>query len=318
MKGFLSLLLALFAGLPVVAAESAIIAAGAELQKLAGEFSFTEGPACDPKGNVFFTDQPSDRILKWSIEGKLSTFKQPCGRANGLSFDSQGELWACADEKNELWRIDAEGKMKVVVKDYQGKLLNGPNDVWVRPNLRATSKGSLRRVGQPRDAVELPAGLYFTDPYYKRNYWKRGDKEMPECVYHLGADGKTLTRVIEDLKQPNGIIGTPDGRTLYVADIGASKTYRYSIQRDGALTGKKLFCELGSDGMTIDNRGNVYLTGKGVSVFDGAGNQREHIEVPEPWTANVCFGGRDRQTLFMTASKGLYALRMKVKGVDSQ
>jgi gluconolactonase len=296
MKYFIQLFLSLACAAHVLAAESKIIAPGATLQKLAGDFVFTEGPACDLQGNVFFTDQPNDRIHKWSIDGKLSTFMQPCGRANGLSFDHEGYLWACADEKNELWRIDPAGKATVVVKDYKGKLLNGPNDVWIRPT----------------------GGLYFTDPYYQRAYWKRGPKEMDECVYYLAPDYKTLTRVIDDMKQPNGIIGTPDGKLLYVADIGAGKTYRYGIQPDGALKEKTLFCEMGSDGMTIDSAGHIYLTGKGVSVFDSSGKKIEHIEVPENWTANVCFGGKDKQTLFITATKSLYGLRMKVSGVDSQ
>jgi len=296
MRATLFSLLVIMAAIHMNAADSKIIAPDATLQKLAGDFAFTEGPACDAKGNVLFTDQPNDRIMEWSTEGKLSTFRHPCGRSNGLSFDKEGNLWACADEKNELWRIAPTGKVTVVIKEYQGKLLNGPNDIWIHP----------------------AGGLYFTDPYYKRDYWKRGAKEMPECVYQLSADQKTLTRVIEDLKQPNGIIGTPDGHTLYVADIGASKTYRYAIQSDGSLKDKKLFCEMGSDGMTIDNQGNIYLTGHGVTVFDPIGKKIEHIEVAESWTANVCFGGPDRQTLFITASKGLYSLRMLVKGVDSQ
>jgi len=296
MKISVWLLMTLTFSTSLMAAESKIIAPGATLEKLAGDFSFTEGPACDSQGNVFFTDQPNDRILKWSTDGKLSTFLQPCGRANGLSFDPQGNLWACADEKNELWRIDPTGKHTVVVKDYEGKLLNGPNDVWIRSG----------------------GGLYFTDPYYKRPYWTRGPKEIGECVYYLTPDEKKLVRVIDDFKQPNGIIGTPDGKTLYVADIGASKTYRYSIQPDGSLKGKHLFCELGSDGMTIDDQGNVYLTGKGVTVFDSSGKQIEHIDVAEPWTANVCFGGKDRKTLFITASKNFYGLKMQVAGVDSQ
>ncbi len=283
--------------LPVLAGDSKIIAPGETVQKLAGDFSFTEGPASDAQGNVFFTDQPNDRILKWSVDGKLTTYKQPCGRSNGLTFDSAGNLWACADEKNELWRIDPAGNVTVVVKDYQGKLLNGPNDVWARPG----------------------GGIYFTDPYYKRPYWRRGPKETDECVYYLAPDNKTLTRVISDLKQPNGIIGTPDGKLLYVAEIGAGKTYCYSIQSDGSLAKKALFCSMGSDGMTIDNQGNIYLTGNGVTVFDASGKQIEHIAVPEKgWTANVCFGGKDRQTLFITASKSFYGLRMQVKGVDSQ
>jgi gluconolactonase len=277
-------------------AESKLIAPGETVRKLAGDFAFTEGPACDREGNVFFTDQPNDRIMKWSVDGKLSTFMQPCGRANGLSFDRQGNLWACADAKNELWRIDTAGKHTVILKDYQGKLFNGPNDLWIEPR----------------------GGIFFTDPFYKRPYWNRGPTEMNQRVYYLAADHKTLIQVAEDLTQPNGIIGTPDGKTLYVADIGAKKTYKYAVQTDGTLKDKTLFCSLGSDGMTIDNQGNVYLTGKGVSVYDPAGTMIEQIPVPEGWTANVCFGGQDRNILFITASKSLYAVQMQVKGVDSQ
>jgi gluconolactonase len=277
--------------------DSSIIAPGARLEKLSGDFKFTEGPAADAEGNVYFTDQPNDRIMKWSIDGKLSTFLQPCGRSNGLCFDAKGNLWACADAQNELWLIDPKGKVTVVVKDYKGKLLNGPNDVWVRPD----------------------GGVYITDPYYKRDYWKRGPKEQDrEAVYYLTPDYKTLTRVVDDMKQPNGIIGTPDGKILYVADIGGNKTYAYDIQEDGTLKNKRLFCSLGSDGMTIDSEGNVYLTGKGVTVFDKTGKQIEKIAVPESWTANVCFGGKDRDTLFITASKAFYSLKMRVKGVGSQ
>ena len=285
-------------GLPVtLAAEVGIIAPGATLQKLAAEFEFTEGPAADKFGNVYFTDQPNDRIMIWSIEGKLSTFLQPAGRANGLCFDHQGNLLACADDKNELWSIDPAKKVTVLVKDYASHLLNGPNDVWERPD----------------------GGIYFTDPYYKRPYWKRGGIEQGgEHVYFLDPAHKRVIRVTDDLRQPNGIIGTADGKILYVADIGAGKSYSYSIGIDGVLTDKKLFCEMGSDGMTIDTEGNVYLTGKGVTVFDRTGKRIEHIDVNEPWTANVCFGGRDRHTLFITASKCLYSLQMWVKGAGSQ
>jgi gluconolactonase len=278
-------------------AASGVVAPGAHLEKLADSFVFTEGPASDAQGNVYFTDQPNDRILKWSVDGKLSTFLQPCGRSNGLSFDSKGSLWACADEKNELWSITSSGKATVVLKDYGGKLLNGPNDVWIRHD----------------------GGLYFTDPFYKRPYWKRGPMEQSgQCVYFLSPDHKKVRRVVADLTQPNGIIGTPDGKTLYVADIGGNKTYRYDIAMDGSLSNKTLFCDLGSDGMTIDDEGNVYLTGKGVTVFDKTGKQIEQIAVEEPWTANVCFGGTDRHTLFITASKSLYSVRTRTHGVGSQ
>ncbi len=271
-----------------------LIAQGASLEKLADGFVFTEGPAVDAAGNVFFTDQPNDRILEWSVDNKLSTFMQPAGRANGMFFDGKGNLIACADENNQLWSVDRSGKVTVLVRDYQGKLLNGPNDVWVRPD----------------------EGIYFTDPWYKRPYWKRGPMEQDgQHVYYLSPDRQRLTRVIDDMKQPNGIIGTPDGKILYVSDIGARKTYAYDVNADGTLSNKRLFCEMGSDGMTVDNEGNVYLTGRGVTVFAPSGRQIEHITVDEPWTGNVCFGGRNRQTLFITASKGLYAVRMTVRGI---
>ena len=279
---------------PVRAAEGALLAPGATLKKVSGAFEFTEGPAVDRHGDVYFTDQPNDRIMKWhAADDSISTFLHPAGRANGMYFDRKGDLIACADEKNELWSISPSGKVTVLLKEYQGKLLNGPNDAWVRPD----------------------NGIYFTDPLYKRPYWKRGPMEQSgEHVYFLAADRKSCLRVTEDLKQPNGIIGTPDGKILYVSDIGAGRTYAYDVHKDGTLDHKRLFCELGSDGMTIDDRGDVYLTGKGVTVFNSAGRQIEHIEIPEPWTANVCLGGRDRRTLFITASKSVYTIQLQAKG----
>jgi gluconolactonase len=273
---------------------SSIIAPAAKVEKLADGFSFTEGPAVDAQGNVFFTDQPNDRICKWSVDGKLTDFMKPCGRSNGLYFDKNGSLLACADMDNELWSIDANGKAAVLVKEYKGKKLNGPNDLWVAPN----------------------GGIYFTDPLYKRPYWTRDPamQQDGQHVYYLSPDRQKLVRVTQDLVQPNGIIGTPDGKYLYVADIGDKKTYRYRPTADGTLSDKTLFCSMGSDGMTIDSEGNVYLTGKGVTVFNPAGEQIEQIPVDAGWTANVTFGGKDRHTLFITAQKSLYALRMRVKG----
>jgi gluconolactonase len=279
-------------------ADNTLVAPGAHLIKIADGFDFTEGPATDAKGNIFFTDQPNDRILEWhAADGKITTFLQGCGRANGTCFDAQGDLWMCSDEHNALWRISSSGSVTVVVAEYEGKRLNGPNDVWIRPD----------------------GGLYITDPFYVRSYWVHGHQEQDtEGVYYLPPGGKTLRRVVSDFKQPNGIIGTPDGKTLYVADIGAGTTYRYTILPDGSLEDKRLFCQLGSDGMTIDSAGNVYLTGHGVTIFDPAGVQILHIPIPEDWTGNLCFGGTDRHTLFITASKSVYTVAMRVHGVGSQ
>jgi gluconolactonase len=123
--------------------------------------------------------------------------------------------------------------------------------------------------------------------------------------------------VTTDLVQPNGIIGTPDGKSLFVSDIRAGRTYVYDIEADGSLANRRLRCELGSDGMTLDTEGRLYLTGKGVTVFDRDGRRVDQIDVPEPWTANVAFGGRTRQTLFITASKGLYAIDLRTTGANA-
>jgi len=271
-----------------------VIKPGTQLEKLSGEFSFTEGPTADAQGNVYFTDQPNDRIMIWTTSGELLTFMQPAGRANGMFFDKKGDLWVCADEKTELWRISPDKKVEVVLGKFNEKILNGPNDVWVAPD----------------------GSLYFSDPYFRRRWWSHTD--MPQdkqCVYYLSADRKVLKRVVEDMVQPNGIVGTADGKTIFIADMGGKKTYKYTIGPGGELTGKTLFCELGSDGMALDKKGNLYLTGSGVTVFDKNGNKLGNIPVPEGWTSNVCFGGKNRKTLYITASKGLYRIPTTMKGV---
>lgn len=275
-----------------------IIQKDAELVKVQDGFSFTEGPAVNRFGDVYFTDQPNDKIHVWNaISNTVSVFKENAGRSNGMYFMLDGTLITCADEKNELWSISKTGETTVLISAFKGKKLNGPNDVWLLP------KG----------------GLYFTDPLYPRPYWegiRSPEKEQDgEHVYYLSPDKTQLFRVAEDLVKPNGIVGTPDGKLLYVADIGAKKTYKYEIRDDGYLTNKTVFCEMGSDGMTIDDRGNVYLTGDGVTVFNKAGEQIGHIPVPAKWTANVVFGALDRKTLFITAMDAVYTLKMKARGV---
>ncbi|OFY66246.1 MAG: gluconolactonase [Bacteroidetes bacterium RBG_13_43_22] len=272
---------------------SGLIKKGAKLEKLADGFLFTEGPSSDIDGNIFFTDQPNNRILLWNNKTGLSVYMEPAGRSNGLAFDSDGNLWSCADEKNELWKITPGKNIEILLNSFGGKLLNGPNDLWICPG----------------------GGVYFTDPYYKRPWWDHSDMpQEKQCVYYLKPDHKTLIRIADDFRQPNGIVGTPDGKKLFVADIGANKTWSYSINDDDTLSDKILFCEQGSDGMTIDSEGNIYLTGKGVTIFDKTGNKIANIAVPESWTANVCFGDRNLKSLYITASKGLYRIKMKIRG----
>jgi len=291
----LNAILILLIAFSCIAQKPKLLANEAELSLVAADYIFTEGPAVAKNGDVYFTDQPNNKILKWTAsDNSVSVYMEDAGRANGLYFDHDGNLLACADEKFELWRIDKAKNPKVLIDEFQGKKLNGPNDLWVDP------KG----------------GIYFTDPYYQRPYWERNEKEIEkERVYYLTPDMNELRIVADNLVQPNGIIGTPDGKMIYIADIGDKKTYSFTISENGDLSNKKLFTPLGSDGMTIDNQGNVYLTGNGVTVFNKKGEEILQIPVPQKWTANVTFGGPDQNMLFITAMNSVYTLEMNVHGV---
>ena len=286
-----------------------IVAEGEAPVRLADSYSFTEGPATDARGNVYFTDQPNNRIYRWDCEsGEITLFTDQSGRSNGMYFDAQGNLIACADMDNQLWRFDMRstsgrllpqgrknGQAEILITDYRGRLLNGPNDVWISKD----------------------GGYYLTDPYFKRDYWTRSpERQQPvEGLYYLAPGSKQLLMLDSTLNQPNGIVGTPDGKHLYVAEAKENRILRYDILTDGSLTNRQVFANMGSDGMTIDDRGNIYLTGDGVTVFNKDGQKIAHFPIPEDWTANVCFGGKEHNILFITASKSVYTLKMLVHGV---
>lgn len=272
-----------------------LVAPDAVLKEVSNQFSFTEGPAADKKGNIYFTDQPNNAIWKYDVKGNLELFMDKSGRSNGLYIDKKGNIIACADENNELWQITPDKKVTVLLTGVPGKRHNGPNDLW----------------------IDAKGGIYFTDPFYARPYWDRKEKEIEgEKVYYLPKGAEAPVVVTDDIKKPNGIIGTPDGQYLYVADIGDSKTYRFTIDEDNNLRDRKLIAEMGSDGITLDAQGNLYLTGNGVTVFNKSGVRIAHIPVPSGWTANVTFGGKKRSTLFITASKSVFTLDMQVKGAQ--
>jgi len=297
----LCLALACLASFTLVQAQSSIfdrdsiVSPGDTPRLISSQFSFTEGAAVDHKGNIFFTDQPNNRIWEYDLNGHLSLFLDSAGRSNGMYFDKKGNLVTCADEQDQLWSITPGKKVTVLMKDFGGRLLNGPNDLWI------DGKG----------------GIYFTDPYYQRPYWTRTKPDLDGMkVYYLPKGKDQPVVVAADLVKPNGIVGTPDGKFLYVADIQDKKTYKYRIDKDGSLTDRQLFVEMGSDGITLDQRGDLYLTGDGVTVFNPAGEKRAHIPVPAKWTANLCFGGVDKKDLFITASESIFILPMRVKGVE--
>jgi len=269
-----------------------LVAKGAKVTKAGGGYTFTEGPSVAPDGRVFFTDQPNNKIEIWSESGAITTFTGSGERANGTYFNQKGELVTCADLHNRLVAFSMDGQQRTLAENFEGLHLNGPNDLWIAPN----------------------GGIYFSDPYYHRNYWETGHKELQRVrgVYYLNPEGK-VTRVIEDYKQPNGLVGTPDGKTLYVSDINDKKIWKYTIANDGTLGNKTLFAPEGSDGMTIDKKGNVYLTNKSVSIYNAKGDHLTRIEVPEQ-PSNLCFGGKKKNLLFITARTSVYVLKMSVKG----
>ncbi|MDY0170524.1 MAG: SMP-30/gluconolactonase/LRE family protein [Thermoguttaceae bacterium] len=283
-----------------------LVEPSAKVELVAGGFQFTEGPASDKEGNVYFSDIRANRIYVWSVENRLSVFREPSGRANGLRFDRAGNLLACEGAARRVTATAPDGTVTVLADRYQGKRLNSPNDLWIDP------KG----------------GIYFTDPRYTGARWVWSDKSGPtngdadpddreeqemRGLYYLPPNGQPLRRFAEEFVNPNGVVGTADGRRLYVSDTDARQTYVFEVGDDGSLTGRKVIVPHYSDGMTLDEYGNLYLTNGPVHIYTPEGRPITTIQLPAN-SANVAFGGKDGRTLFIAARQGLYALRMKVRG----
>ncbi|WP_276348502.1 SMP-30/gluconolactonase/LRE family protein [Daejeonella sp. JGW-45] len=170
-----------------------LVADGAKPKLISSQFKFTEGPAVDREGNVFFTDQPNDKIWKFDTKGELSVFLEKSGRSNGMYFDKKGNLITAADEKNQFWSISPDKKITILLDKYKGQRLNGPNDLW----------------------IDKKGGIFFTDPYYQRPYWGRKKPELSdERVYYLPRGKKEAMVVDSNLVRPNGIIGSANGKNL--------------------------------------------------------------------------------------------------------
>jgi gluconolactonase len=272
--------------------ESNILGDFSKLTKIADGFQFTEGGARDADGNIYFTDIPKNRIHKWNYKtNQISTFKEDSRGANGCWIDGKGNLIVCEHGGRGIYQISKAGKRTTVINEYEGKKLNSPNDLW----------------------LDKRGGIYFSDPRYGRT---RDDMEQDgEHVYYLTPNREKIIRVADDLVRPNGIVGTQDGRYLYVADQGDGKTWKYSIRKDGTLRNKKLFVEEGSDGVTLDHTGNLYLTSSAVHVYNSNGTLIEEIETAKP-PSNVVFGGENGDILFITARDSVYFIRTKVNGAS--
>jgi len=282
------LMVSIFASSPLSAGESGLIAAGAEVKLVRGDFEFIEGPVSDAEGTFFFTDIDADKIYKMSLDGEYSIFREKSNHSNGMSPDLDGNMLMCEHVGQRISRMNKDGTVTTVVDSYNGKRLNSPNDLWVHPN----------------------GSIYFTDPRYRL---PKGPKPQPShFVFRLAPDEKTLAPVIHALPKPNGIIGTKDGKTLYISDTETEQVYAYDINADGTLSNARLFAKHFSDGMTLDEHENVYLSARdGIAIFSPQGEMLEFIAVPE-WPANSAFGGADGKTLYITARKGLYSIRMNV------
>ncbi|MBL7038810.1 MAG: DUF1080 domain-containing protein [Pirellulaceae bacterium] len=275
-------------------ADTPVVPEGAEVKKLADGFRFTEGPAQGPDGKIYFSDIPNEHINIFDPEsGEVTVFREESGKANGLIFAPSGALYACEGGARRLTR-QFDDEITVLAEDYEGKRLNSPNDL----------------------VMDGKGGIYFTDP----RYGNRDDMEMEvEGVYFLPRRDK-LARVIDDLVRPNGLILSLDNRTLYVADNGAKTIWAYDVQPDGTLAGGRKVAEMdldapgGGDGMTIDQRGNIYCAGQGhIWIWDPQGKVLAKIATPEG-PANCTFGGPDGKTLYITARQGFYCVQLNVAG----
>ena len=268
-----------------------------DVVKVAGDFGFTEGPASDGKGNLYFTDVANATIHKIDAAGEVSVFVEDSGPANGLMFNRDGDLYACDMSGQLVAWIVATKEQRVLAEGFEGERFNAPNDL----------------------VIDATGGVYFTDPQF------RAPQPLPQGgqgVYYRAADG-TVTRLIDDLPAPNGILLSIDEKTLYVFPSMTSEMKAYPVEAPGKLGAERAFCKVtnadggdrgGCDGATIDEHGNVYLsTALGLQVFSSEGESLGVIEIPEQ-PSNCTFGGPDGKTLYVTARTSLYSLPMLVKG----
>ena len=283
-------------------AQESLVAPNATVKQLASGMRFTEGPVWLPKKKILvFSDIPNAKLMQWTEADGLSLFRES-KHANGNLLDLVGRLLTCQHSGRALVRTEADGTITVLADKFDGKRFNSPNDV----------------------AVKSDGSLWFTDPP-----WGLKDKSLREIdghwVYRLDPKTGRVDVVIKNLAMPNGLAFSPDETRLYVADTGGhpsvqdpelrkakAQVHAYAVADDNSL--KALFrIDTRCDGMAIDIEGNIYVTHKGIGIYDADGNHLEDISVPEG-PANVCFGGDDYKTLFITARKSLYSVRMRLPG----
>ncbi len=272
----------------------------AKLEKVWTGGKFVEGPAQGALGEIYFTDIPNKRIMRHSSDGTTKVFREDSGRANGLIFDAKGRLIACEGGaeggRRQVARYEHDGTVTVLATHWNGKRLNSPNDITL------DSKGR----------------IYFSDP----RYGSQDDRELDhQSVYRI--DGpKKVTRIIDDVKKPNGLAISPNDKFLYVSDTDARKLYAYPLKSDGAVGERKMLYDFGEDrsidGMEVDTKGLIWAAaGRGetaaINVISPYGDLIQKIKVPE-FITNCCFAGPGGKTLFITSGTSLYKIQTNHKG----
>ena len=269
----------------------------AVLQKVATGLKFTEGPVWVPRdgGYLVFSDIPANELKRWKAKDGVTTYRNPSQNANGNTVDGQGRLITCEHNGRRVSRHESDGTVRTLVETFDGKRFNSPNDAVVA-----------------RDGA-----VYFTDPDYGL-----GGKpsELGGCwVFRFDPKTQNLSVLVRDFDKPNGIALSPDGKRLFVADSGKPRHLRvFDVAADGGVKNGKVFAQIdkgGPDGIRCDDEGRVWSSaGDGIQIFDPEGNLVGKILVPES-PANLCFGGADGKTLFITARTSLYSIPVRVTGV---
>jgi gluconolactonase len=261
-------------------------------------FAFTEGPAWDPRGALYFSDIPNTTIHRLVEGDKLSEFTTDSKFTNGIMIAADGRMLACQMEGQVVAYDVKDGQATVLANSYDGKRFNAPNDL----------------------VIDKRGGIYFTDPLF------RAPEPLPQgvqAVYYITASGE-VTRVTEHIAAPNGIGLSPDGKYLYVIPSQQSEMLVYDVDGPGELSNGRTLCRVtqpagmedtGGDGMTLDIQGNLYITTHlGVEIFSPDGKQLGLVEFPEQ-PANVTFAGPKRTTMYVTARTGLYRVEMPIAGL---
>jgi gluconolactonase len=266
------------------------IIAGAEWETIAEGFGFTEGPVWHRRGSLLFSDIPNSRIHRWR-DGETSVYREPSGQSNGLTFDEQGRLVACHHETRCVTRETAHEPLPIATH-FEGKRLNSPNDVVVRSDGR----------------------IFFTDPPYGI---REEQRELPyNGVFTIAPQG-SLALLIDDFDRPNGLALSPDEHTLYIADTQRMHVRAFDVDREGALSGDRVFAEMREDGrpdgMKVDRDGRLYVSAGTVQVFAADGRPLGVIDCPQS-PANCAWGG-DGSDFYITARTGVYRLRLQTTGV---